>query len=99
MSQPISGHTALVTGAASGIGRAVAARLVSDGAAVLLLDRDEAAVKEAASEIGAEHLVADLSDSSAIDALVMSSRLARGVIELSENPETDWFTLKLSHFY
>ncbi len=74
MSQPISGHTALVTGAASGIGRAVAARLVSDGASVLLLDRDEAAVKEAASEIGAEHLVADLSDSSAIDALGLGDR-------------------------
>jgi 3-hydroxybutyrate dehydrogenase len=65
----LSGHTALVTGAASGIGRAVAARLVADGAAVLLLDRDETGAKEAAAEVGGEHLVADLADDGSIAAL------------------------------
>lgn len=74
MSTPLSGHTALVTGAASGIGRAVAARLVADGAEVLLLDRDEAGVKEAAGEVGGEHLVADLSDASSIDDLELRHR-------------------------
>ncbi len=52
MSPGLSNRKALVTGAASGIGRAVAARLVDDGASVLLLDRDEAGAKEAAAEIG-----------------------------------------------
>jgi 3-hydroxybutyrate dehydrogenase len=66
---PLAGRTALVTGGASGIGRAVAARLATDGAHVLVLDRDEAGAKEAASEIGGEHLVADLSDGTSIDAL------------------------------
>ncbi len=74
MSNPLSGHTALVTGAASGIGRAVAARLVADGATVLLLDQDEAGAKEAAAEVGGEHLVADLADASAIDALNLADR-------------------------
>jgi len=74
MSHPLSGHTALVTGAASGIGRAVAARLADDGAAVLLLDQDEAGAKEAAAEVGGEHLVADLADASAIDALDLGDR-------------------------
>ena len=70
----LSGHTALVTGAASGIGRAVAGRLATDGATVLLLDRDERGVQEAAAELGAEPLVADLSDPSSIDALNLADR-------------------------
>ncbi len=71
---PLVGRTALVTGAASGIGRAVAARLVADGADVLLLDRDEAGAKAAAAEVGGQHLVADLSDAASIDALELGSR-------------------------
>jgi 3-hydroxybutyrate dehydrogenase len=74
MSTPLSGHTALVTGAASGIGRAVAVRLAADGAEVLLLDRDEAGVKETAGEVGGEHLVADLSDASTIADLELGRR-------------------------
>ncbi len=65
----LSGHTALVTGAASGIGRAVAGRLIADGAGVFLLDRDETGAKEAAAEVGGEHLVADLADDASIEAL------------------------------
>jgi 3-hydroxybutyrate dehydrogenase len=70
----LSGRTALVTGAASGIGRAVAARLAADGAAVLLLDRDEDGAQQAAAEIGGEHLVADLSETASIEALELSGR-------------------------
>jgi 3-hydroxybutyrate dehydrogenase len=74
LSGPLAGRTALVTGAASGIGRAVSARLAHDGAAVILLDRDEVGAKEAAAEVGGEHLVADLSDPAAIDALGLGAR-------------------------
>ena len=66
---PLTGRTALVTGAASGIGRAVAARLAADGARVLVLDRDEAGAAEVAADLGGKHLVADLSDGASIDAL------------------------------
>ena len=62
MRTSLSGRTALVTGAASGIGRAVAARLAGEGAYVLVLDRDETGAKEAAVAVGGEHLVADLGD-------------------------------------
>lgn len=74
MSTSLHGHTALVTGAASGIGRAVATRLAADGADVLLLDRDEEGVRAAAAEIGAAHLTVDLADSVAVDALDLGSR-------------------------
>ena len=47
----------------------MAARLAADGAHVLVLDRDEAGAKEVAAEVGGEHLVADLADRAAIDAL------------------------------
>ena len=74
MSTLLSGRTALVTGAASGIGRAVAVRLAADGAAVLLLDRDERGVREVADELGGEPLVADLSDAFSIDSLQLADR-------------------------
>ncbi len=44
--------TALVTGAGRGIGRAIAARFVEEGARVLLFDVDRAAAEDAAHELG-----------------------------------------------
>ena len=49
----LDGKTALVTGSARGIGRAVARKLAECGASVMLTDVDEAPLKEAAAELGA----------------------------------------------
>ena len=65
----LSGRSALVTGAASGIGRACAERLSRAGAAVTALDLDGDAVKEVARDIGGEALQADLSDYEVLDGL------------------------------
>jgi 3-hydroxybutyrate dehydrogenase len=66
----LAGRTALVTGAASGIGAALARRLVADGAAVLAVDRDEAGLKALADGVpGIEPVPCDLSDLDAVDAL------------------------------
>src|SRR6476661_5089299 len=65
-SMPLQGRQALVTGAASGIGRAVARRLRGDGAHVLVLDRDAAGAKSVADEVDGEALVADLGDPAVI---------------------------------
>jgi 3-hydroxybutyrate dehydrogenase len=60
--RPLAGRMALVTGAASGIGAAVARRLAGDGAAVVALDRDQQRLSAVAEEIGARAVVVDLSD-------------------------------------
>ena len=49
----LEGRAALVTGAGSGIGRAVALRFAAEGARVALLDKaDEAVLEAVAEEIG-----------------------------------------------
>lgn len=59
----LDGTTALITGAASGIGRASARALAAEGVRVALLDRDGAALRETASGCrDAVLLVADVTD-------------------------------------
>lgn len=50
--KPLAGRVALVTGAASGIGKAIAHRMVAEGAAVVVADRDAGAAQEVAVELG-----------------------------------------------
>jgi 3-hydroxybutyrate dehydrogenase len=69
----LTGHSALVTGAASGIGRACAERLSQAGATVTVLDLDGDAAREVAGGIGGEALRVDLSDLEALDGLELAS--------------------------
>ena len=52
-------RTALITGAASGIGRSIAARLAARGLKVAVLDIDPDGAARAAAEIGAVSVAAD----------------------------------------
>jgi NAD(P)-dependent dehydrogenase (short-subunit alcohol dehydrogenase family) len=61
MTNRLSGKRAVVTGAAQGIGKAIAAAFVAEGAQVLLVDRDAARLAETAAELDQEGLVADVS--------------------------------------
>lgn len=67
----LAGGKALVTGAGSGIGRAIAHRLHADGAAVALLDIDEDAAAAVSGELGGALVVAaDVGDGRAVDRAV-----------------------------
>jgi 3-hydroxybutyrate dehydrogenase len=65
----LDGRRALVTGGASGIGRACAHRLAQAGASVLVVDRDAEGAKAVAEQVGGTAVAVDLSDLEAIDAL------------------------------
>jgi 3-hydroxybutyrate dehydrogenase len=65
----LSGRRALITGGASGIGRACAERLAADGAQVLVVDRDADAAEAVAAQVGGTAVAVDLSDLAAVDAL------------------------------
>lgn len=69
----LAGRTAVVTGGASGIGRACARRLAEAGAHVIVVDISADGAKEAASEAGGEYLVADLSEPDAVDTLRLTA--------------------------
>src|SRR5207342_1191199 len=62
-------RTAVVTGAARGLGRAISERLVADGFTVWALDTDEAEVAGMADEVGATACAIDVTDEAAVDDL------------------------------
>ena len=66
----LEGRVAAVTGAGSGIGRAIAARFLQEGASVALLEHDEAAGRDAEDELSAHGRVLfhalDVADESAV---------------------------------
>jgi len=86
----LAGQTAIVTGAAQGLGYAAAARLAAAGAAVALLDRDKETLVGAADRLVAEgaeanaHTV-DVTDEDGVRAAVEAVLAARGRIDVLVN--------------
>ena len=99
----------IVTGAAQGIGRAIAASFKAAGAHVHLADLDEAGIRQAGEELGCAWHVADLSNREAaghlvravvdregrIDILALAAGGVRGQVgrPIEEISETDWHAL------
>lgn len=75
----LAGRTAVVTGAGSGLGRAVAEALAGAGAHVVVADRDPARVDRVSAEVaGTEGAVLDVTDRTAVDALLDRVAAERG---------------------
>ena len=84
-----AGRIALVTGAASGIGKAIATRLAAEGACVVIADLDHAKATEAAAELGnadvAVGVQADVTDPEQVKTAMEEAVLAFGGVDLVVN--------------
>lgn len=87
--RPLAGRIALVTGAGSGIGKAIAHRLAAEGACVVVADIDPLSAEAVAREIGgtdvAISVVADVTDETQIGAAFQQAVLAFGGVDLVVN--------------
>ena len=85
----LHGQHAVVTGAAQGIGRAIAARLLHSGAAVSLWDQDTTLVQQTAVELGAQGrtlaVTADVSDYRSVEAALRESVVRLGTVHIQVN--------------
>jgi len=87
--KPLAARVALVTGAGSGIGRAIAKRLAAEGACVVVADLDAGGAGAVAGEIGdadtAVAVAADVSDEDQVADAVERATLAFGGVDLVVN--------------
>jgi 3-oxoacyl-[acyl-carrier protein] reductase len=83
----LEGQTAIVTGAAEGIGHAVAQRLARAGATVALADRNGEGVKTAAAGLGGKAfgLAADVTDRASVERMVAAALDRTGRIDVLVN--------------
>jgi 3-oxoacyl-[acyl-carrier protein] reductase len=82
--QSLSDQVAVVTGAARGIGRGIAAVLAAEGARVVVADIDGDAAASTAAELGegAIAVAADVTDRASVDALAAAALAAFGRIDI-----------------
>jgi NAD(P)-dependent dehydrogenase (short-subunit alcohol dehydrogenase family) len=83
----LSGKRIIVTGAGSGIGRAIALRFAAEGARVVISDVDEEAAARVAAEAGGETLVrkTDVTNTSEVETLVQTSVEQWGGLDVMVN--------------
>ncbi|WP_239142584.1 SDR family NAD(P)-dependent oxidoreductase [Variovorax sp. WS11] len=77
----LHGRRILITGAASGIGRATATLFAAEGAALTLLDRDANLLRQAAQQTGAHACEADVTDEASVARAVADGAARMGGID------------------
>ena len=83
----LEGRIAIITGAARGIGRAMALRYAEEGARVVVADIDASAAKKTAAEMGEKAIGVgvDVTDHASIDAMIAATHAAFGAPSLLVN--------------
>jgi NAD(P)-dependent dehydrogenase (short-subunit alcohol dehydrogenase family) len=81
----IAGQAAIVSGGASGLGRATAEALTAAGAKVTILDVNEASATATAREIGGLAIGCDVTDAAAMEAAVAAARQRHGPARIAIN--------------
>ena len=83
----VDGKVAIITGAASGLGRGSARRLAAEGARIVLADRDVTLGEQAAVELGAPHVfrALDVTDEAGWTALVADTIEQFGKLDVLVN--------------
>ena len=81
----IEGQAAIVSGGASGLGRAMAQALAAAGVRVAILDVNEAAAAETARATGGFAITADVTDARSIEAAVTAARERNGPARIAVN--------------
>lgn len=81
MTTDLTGRRIAVTGASSGIGRAIAAACIEAGAQVACIARDAERLERVSSELGVDAIVGDVSDATAGPAAVQGAAQAMGGID------------------
>ncbi len=82
MVSSFEGQVAVVTGAASGIGKRIAAELSDRGATVVLFDIDAEGLKPVSEEIGGEATVVDCADDAAVQEAIGAAAARHGRLDL-----------------
>ncbi len=106
----LNGKTAIITGAARGIGKAIAKLFSEEGANLILVDLDETELKKTAIEIGVESFVADISNAEdaekavktaidkygSLDILINNAGITRDALAIRMKPEDFELVLKVN---
>lgn len=81
----LAGKRAVITGAAQGIGKAIAERFSAEGAALLLADIDGPKVAKVAATLGQRALVVDVSRKAEVEALIGQALAQLGGLDILVN--------------